>query len=180
MAMVTSEPAAITPLALAETKAMLHITRDADDAVLTGHLRSALALCEQFIGQSLIVRAHRETLPVAREWQVLSAAPVVAITDVGGRTADGTAVTLASDAYAADITPSGAGRVRVLRPGSASRIEVQYTAGLSTHWGELPEPLRQGIVRLAAHVHLSRDGDGDAAPPAAVGALWRPWRMVRL
>lgn len=180
MAMVTSEPAAIAPNALAETKAMLHITRDADDAVLTAHLRSAAALCEQFIGQSLLQRPHRETLPVARDWQLLGAQPVVAITGVSGITADGSRVALASDAYAIDIAAGGEGRVRVLRPGSASRIEVDFAAGMAAHWGDLPEPLRQGIIRLAAHVHLARDGDGDAAPPASVGALWRPWRVVRL
>lgn len=180
MAMVTSEPAAIAPLALAETKAMLHITRDCDDAVLTGHLRSAAALCEQFIGQSVLQRPHRETLAVARDWQVLGTQPVVAISAVSGITADGSRIALASDAYAIDIAASGEGRVRVLRPGSASRIEVQYSAGIASYWGDLPEPLRQGIVRLAAHVHLARDGDGDARPPAAVSALWRPWRVVRL
>lgn len=40
------------------------------------------------------------------------------------------------------------------------------------------EPLRQGIVRLVAHMHLHRDGD--QSPPAAVAALWRPWRRMRL
>jgi len=180
MAMVTSDPAAIAPLALAEVKAQLHITRDADDAVLTGHLRSAAALCEQFTGQSLLQRPHRETLPVSRDWQVLGAAPVVAITGVNGVTADGNRFALASDAYAIDITASGAGRVRVLRPGSASRIEIEFTAGMATHWGALPEPLRQGIIRLAAHVHLARDGADLGAAPAAVSALWRPWRVVRL
>lgn len=180
MAMVTSEPPVLAPLALAEVKAHLHITRDADDALLTGHLRSAAALCEQFIGQSLLVRSHRETLDIARDWQRLGAVPVVAITGVSGITADNGRVAMASDAYALAIDAGGAGRVRVLRPGSASRIEVTYAAGLAQHWGELPEPLRQGIVRLAAYVHLARDGDGDAGPPASVSALWRPWRVVRL
>ena len=180
MAMVTSDAAILAPLALAEVKAHLHITRDADDAVLTGHLRSAAALCEQFIGQSVVQRPHREALPIAREWQRLGAQPVLAITGVTGITADGDCFALASDAYAITIDADGLGRVRVLRPGSASRIEVQYTAGIAEHWGDLPEPLRQGIIRLAAHVHLARDGDGDAAPPASVSALWRPWRVVRL
>lgn len=179
MAHVTSEPAAIAPLALAEAKAFLHITRDDDDAVLIGHLRSAAALCEQFIGQSLLVRPHRETLPVARDWQRLSARPVTAITSVSGLSADGERVALASDAFAIDIDADGSGQVRVLRPGSASRIEVLYAAGLAAQWGDLPEPLRQGIIRLAAHVHLARD-TGDAAPPAMISALWRPWRVVRL
>lgn len=67
----------------------------------------------------------------------------------------------------------------MLHPGSASRIDVRFTAGMAASWSDLPEPLRQGIVRLAAHGHLARD-NGDAAPPAMVSALWRPWRRVRL
>lgn len=179
MAMVTSEPAALAPLALAEAKAFLHITRDDDDAVLIGHLRSAATLCEQFIGQSLLIRLHRETLGVARDWQALAAAPVTAITGVQGIAADGASFALASDAYAIDLSRDGQGRVRVLHPGSASRIELRYLAGMAASWSDLPEPLRQGIVRLAAHVHLARD-NGDVTPPAMIGALWRPWRRVRL
>lgn len=180
MPMITSEPLVLAPGALAEVKAQLRISRDADDAVLTGHLRSAATLCEQFTGQSLLQRAHREMLPVAREWQTLGAAPVVAITGVSGLTADGSRFALSSDAYAIDLTAVGQGRVRVLRPGSASRIEVSFVAGVAAEWVDLPEPLRQGIVRLAAFVHLECDGTGTAAPPAVISALWRPWRMMRL
>lgn len=179
MALVTSEPAALAPLALAEIKAFLHITRDEDDAVLIGHLRSAATLCEQFIGRSLLIRPHRETLGVARDWRVLGTGPVAAITGVQGIASDGTSFSLPSNAYAVELAGDGEGRVRVMHPGSASRIEIRYLAGMAANWSDLPEPLRQGIIRLAAHVHLARD-NGDAAPPAMIGALWRPWRRVRL
>ncbi|HEX8445121.1 MAG TPA: head-tail connector protein [Sphingomonas sp.] len=43
---------------------------------------------------------------------------------------------------------------------------------------DMPAPVRQGIVRLAAYLYAHRDDD--AAPPAAVAALWRPFRQVRL
>lgn len=179
MGILTSEPPALAPFALAETRAFLNITRDDDDAVLIGHLRSAADLCEQFIGQALLVRPHREIIAVARDWQRLGASPVTAITGVQGITSAGASFALPGDAYAIDLSPDGQGRVRVLHPGSASRVEVRYLAGMVAEWGQLPEALRQGIVRLAAHVHLARDA-GDATPPAMIGALWRPWRRVRL
>lgn len=179
MAMITAEPLALAPVALAEVKALLNISRDDDDAVLIGHLRSAATLCEQFTGLALLIRPHRETLDVARGWQTLGTAPVAAITDVQGIAADGTSFALASTAYAVDLVANGEGRVRVLDPGSASRIDVRFTAGMAASWSDLPEPLRQGIARLAAHGHLARD-NGDAAPPAMVSALWRPWRRVRM
>ena len=43
----------------------------------------------------------------------------------------------------------------------------------------LPEPIRQGIVRLAAE-HFSARGGDVATPPAVVSALWRPWRRMRI
>jgi hypothetical protein len=45
-------------------------------------------------------------------------------------------------------------------------------------WGA--HPLRQGVVRLAAHLYAERDGPELGGPPAAVTALWRPWRRMRL
>ena len=43
---------------------------------------------------------------------------------------------------------------------------------------DMPAPVRQGIVRLAAYLFVHRDDD--VAPPAAVAALWRPYRQLRL
>ena len=43
----------------------------------------------------------------------------------------------------------------------------------------VPEAIRQGIVRMTQHLHDARDGAG-AAPPAAIAALWQPWRRLTL
>jgi hypothetical protein len=47
-------------------------------------------------------------------------------------------------------------------------------------WSEVPEALRQGMVRLAAHLYAHRDREEGAGPPAAVTALWRLWRRLGL
>jgi hypothetical protein len=37
------------------------------------------------------------------------------------------------------------------------------------------------VLRLAAHFYTYRtDAGAQAEPPAAVAALWRPWRRLRL
>jgi uncharacterized phiE125 gp8 family phage protein len=55
---------------------------------------------------------------------------------------------------------------------------VTFTAGLASDWDSLPITLRQGVVALAAHLFTDREG---AVPvPAAVTALWRPFRHVAL
>ena len=44
---------------------------------------------------------------------------------------------------------------------------------------DVPEPIRQGVLRLVAHLFTTRDGS-DGEPPAAVTALWRPYRRMKL
>ena len=92
----------------------------------------------------------------------------------------GVVATLPIEAYAIDIDAGGDGWVRLTAPVAVSRLLVGYHAGLSPDWSSLPEALRQGIVRLVAHGYAHRDAADDAGPPAAVAALWRPWRRMRL
>lgn len=51
---------------------------------------------------------------------------------------------------------------------------------LASDWGAVAPPLREGIIRFAAHLYRDRDAASDREPPAAVAALWRPYRAVRL
>lgn len=164
---------------LAELKAYLRIETEEEDALLAGLLRGAAALCEQFVGQWLIVRAVEETVPVDSAWRRLSARPVVAIDAVAAVDTDGVATVLAVADYAIDIDAQGEGWVRAARSQSVTRLRVLYRAGLAVDVNGLPDALRQGIVRLAAEHYATREGQ-DAAPPAAVTALWRPWRRMRL
>lgn len=174
-------PAALPAAALTELKDWLGITVSTDDAQLAGLLRAAIDLCEGFTGIMPLEQACEAVLPVVTGWQDLPARPVQAITLVQGIPAEGARFTLPPADYALDLTAAGAGRVRVLNPGAAGRIAVRFTAGLAASWSAMPEALRHGAVRLAAHQYRQREGEGgDAVPPAAVAALWRPWRRLRL
>jgi uncharacterized phiE125 gp8 family phage protein len=174
-------PPTLPPAALAELKQWLGITTALDDAPLTRLMHTALAMCEGFTGIMPIATECEELLPLVHGWQVLAIRPVQAITAVFGVPEDGERFALASDAFAIDLDADGGGRVLVDVPGAASRIAVRFTAGLAESWDGLPEALRHGIMRLAAHQHREREGSGAApVPPAAVAALWRPWRRMRL
>ncbi len=174
-------PYALAPAALSELKDWLGLATPADDSQLTALLRAAIEHCEGFTGLMPLEQACEEVLPVTSGWQTLSARPVQAITQVLGIPAEGARFALAVDAYAIDLDANGAGRVRVISPGAAGRLAIRYTAGLATSWTSLPEALRHGVLRLAASQYRARDTDGLAAalPPAAVAALWRPWRQIR-
>lgn len=159
-------------------KAHLRLVGDGEDALIAGYAASALALGEAFTGTAWIAREWTDVVPVSRAWQRLGVAPVAAITLVEGLPAEGAAFALPSDAYAIDIDAGGDGWVRVVAPGAAGRVRVTLSAGAAAGWGDLPPPLAQGAVLLIAH--LFQHGEGEAAPPAAVSALWRPWRRMRL
>lgn len=174
-------PAVLPPMALAELKQWLGITTAHDDAPLAALLRAGLDLCEAFTGLMPLEAECEDTLPACTDWQRLSTRPVQAITQVESIAANGTRTALAVSAYAVDLDAQGIGRVRVTDGGAASRLAVRYVAGLASGWDQLPEALCHGLVRLAAHQHRERESNGaNAAPPASVAALWRPWRQVRL
>ncbi|WP_420606235.1 head-tail connector protein [Novosphingopyxis sp.] len=166
------------PAALASLKQYLRISVETEDAALGEQLRIAYELCERFLGVTLIVRDIAEVTTAGSGWHVLTHRPVIAIDAVDGLLADGPDIALPVAAYALDIAADGGGRIRIERPGAAGRVRVRYNAGIAGYWDGVPEPLRQGIVRLAAHGYSERGGA--APPPAAVAALWRPYRRMVL
>lgn len=175
MSIGMSEPA----VSLSEAQAFVRVENGEEEAILAGLVRTASALCEAFLHQVVIARAFNETLPLSGNWQRLQAAPVRSIDQVEAIADDGTATTLAAEAYAIDIDSSGDGWVRVTNANSARRVRVTGIAGMAIEPNAVPEPIRQGVLRLVAYLFASRDGSG-GEPPAAVTALWRPYRRMRL
>lgn len=171
---VIEEPPA-PPVALAEVKAFLRIGHDGEDELLDALVRSAGELCERFTGRALLPRDILETLPASAAWTRLGAGPVRSIAGV-----ETTSGPLPADAFATDIDAAGDGWVRVLRAGGARIVRAAYSAGLAAEAERLPEALRHGVVRLTAHFYTHRDKDDGLGPPAAVTALWRPWRRTRI
>jgi hypothetical protein len=113
-----------------------------------------------------------ERIAASAAWQSLGALPVMAISGVAGT--DGTPLPV--DAYAIDIDAAASGWVRA--PGAVGLVDVTYHAGWVASWSAIPAPVRQGAVLLAAYLYGERDSS--VPPPAAVTALWRPFRSVAL
>lgn len=173
-------PPAALPAGLDEAKAYLRIASDAEDATIAALLRVGTQHCERFTGLALIARDVVEIVPASPCWRRLALTPVRAITGVSTLAADGTETALEVDGYAIDIDANGDGWVRVTAADAGTRARVTYQAGMAADANGVPEPLRQGIVRLTAHLFANRDAADEGAPPAAVAALWRPWRRMRL
>ena len=169
-----AEPA----VSMAEAQAYARVETGEEEALLAGLVRSASALCEQFTGQVLMLRPFEEVIRASGAWQRLSLTPVRSIDEVAVLAADGGATVLPMSDYAIDVDANGDGWVR-LTTGGAGRVRVTGQVGLASGANGVPEPLRQGILRLVAHLFATRDGSG-GEPPAAVTALWRPYRRMRL
>ena len=176
--MIVEEPG-VPAVTMAEAQAFVRIETGEEEALLAGLVRTACGLCEAFINQALTTRQFREDLTASGQWQRLGRSPVQAILSVEAVGIDGVATPLPAGSHGVDIDASGDGWVRVTDVGAARRVRVTATAGMAASSNEVPEPLRQGILRLVAHLFASRDGDG-GEPPAAVTALWRPYRRMRL
>ena len=175
-------PAPPGPVALAETKDWLGLATTGEDALVERLLASAIEACEGFTGQMPLAQACEEVLPVSGGFRTLATRPVTALLGVEAIAADGTRSPLAPDDYAFELGADGSARVRTIRPGSASRVAVRFTAGMALDWAGLPSAIRHGIERLAAHGYRTRAGEESEAnlPPTAVAALWRPWRRMRI
>lgn len=165
-------------ISISEAQAYVRIETGEEEAVLAGLVRTASCLCETFLNQIVLRRNFSERVQMNRDWQRLRSGPVSAITAVVGLEPDGQSVPLPAQAYAVDIDSQGNGWVRSLVP-DVDRVLVSGTAGMVETQSDVPEPIRQGVTRLVAHLYAARDGNG-GAPPAAVTALWRPYRRMVL
>ena len=180
--MIEGEALVLPPEAAGAAKGFLRVERADEDGLIASLAVAAAELCEGFTGQALVARGFAETMPASRAWQRLTRTPVRAIVSVETLPAEGPAQPLANGLYAVDIDSNGDGWVRLTAPGDVRRIRVGYQAGVAGAWADLPAALRHGILRLAAHLYTHRASEGarPPEPPAAVTALWRPYRRLRL
>lgn len=187
-------------VSLAEAQAFARIETDDEEALLAGLIRTASGLCEAFLGQVVIARDFQISIPASSDWQRLAVTPVRSIDLVEAIGNDGTRSAMAADGYAIDVDSKGDGWVRLTRVPlpelsaiaalmGEDRIMPEYlrqgyvsvsgTAGIALSENEVPEPIRQGVLRLVASLFADRDGNGGDIP-TAVTALWRPYRRTRL
>jgi uncharacterized phiE125 gp8 family phage protein len=170
---------ALPAVTISEAQAYVRIETGEEEALLAGLIRSASALCEAFLGQVVIARAFVRDVPASGTWQRIGAVPARSIDSVEAIASDGVPSALPAGGYAVDIDAAGEGWVRSSASGDVRRVRVSGTAGMAADVNGVPEPIRQGVLRLVAHLFTARDGDA-GEPPAAVTALWRPYRRLRV
>lgn len=171
---------AMPAVTMSEAQAFVRIETGEEEALLAGMVRSASALCEAFLNQVVVARDYSVEVPACARWTRLPVTPVLSILTVEGMKADGTTVALSASDYAIDVDSNGDGWVRRVGGPNVVRFRVSGRAGMAGDANAVPEPIRHGVLRLVAHLFASRDDGLGGEVPAAVTALWRPYRRMRL
>ncbi|MEE4201055.1 head-tail connector protein [Erythrobacter sp.] len=178
------EPADAGSTALAELKAWLGITRDAEDDLLAQLLQSSVAMCEAFIGRAPLSQLVEERVPVIAGSYTLKSRPVASFSIAETVAQSGIRNAVDPGLFEAEIRTDGRLDFRLLREVEGQAVAVRVRVGIAGSWDEIPTPLRQGIIRLCAYYYRDRDrtvgSKLSAPPPASVSALWQPWREMRL
>jgi len=182
--MIESDALALPPEAAAEAADFLRAGGAGEAALIAALTLAAAELCERFTATVLIARGFTEIVRPTGGWQRLERTPARAIDLVESLPPGGPAEALGTGGFAVDIDANGDGWIKVPNPSSGGRVRVSYQAGLAADWAGVPAALRHGVIRLAAHLYAVRGETGSderrLAPPAAVAALWRPYRRLRL
>jgi uncharacterized phiE125 gp8 family phage protein len=171
--MIRQEKAALC-VGLSEMQAYVRVETGEEEALLAGLLRVASEMGETFLNQALIARTFELEVRPSQGWTLIPIQPVRTVIDV--RRARGGEVIDASS-YRIDIDHEGRGYISGLAAGET--FTIFGVAGMSLEPNDVPEPIRQGILRLAAHLFTHRDGK-DGELPRTVSALWRPYRKAGL
>lgn len=172
-------PPDLSGAALAAFKQWLAITTAGENALLLRLLSAAHDTCERFTGLMPLAATVEEVFDPRAGWLALATRPVRAIASLALLDAEGTVAPLENADWSRRISADGSACVRLTAAPVDQRIVVRFSAGLATGWETIPPALGDGILRLAAHHYRSR-GDASDQPPAAVAALWRAWRRLRL
>ena len=161
-------------VSLSEVQAYARVETGEEEALLAGLLRTASEMCETFLNQALVARDFEIVVRAGEGWTLLPLQPIRSITSIR-QAADDQVV--APSGFRADIDYDGRGLISGLSRGET--FIVAGSAGLALDGNGVPEPIRQGILRLATSMFANRDGHiGEL--PKSVTALWRPYRKAGL
>lgn len=160
----------------------------AQDEVISGFLRAAIAAIEARTGKILFRRSFSWSLTDWRDFsaQTLPVAPVAAVTRLAIVARDGTETEVAAPSYWLErdsqrprLRATGASLPLIPQGGSAL---VQFEAGYDAVWANLPADLQQAVLMLAAHYYEYRHDTSlsDGCMPFGVTSLIERYRVMRL
>ncbi len=188
MTLIQTTPPAIEPVSLAEAKAHLRLDTTAEDLLVATVITAARQHIEKALQISLISQSlsffidgwANSAAPV-----VLPVAPLIQFVSVRTFAPDDTPTSLSTAGFDVDRGPPPriAMRSSMALPTALRRlnaIEIAFTAGFGPSASDVPQPIRQALLHLVAHLYENRGLSPDETAMPAVDILLAPWRRPRL
>jgi len=156
----TTEPG-VEPVTLDEAKLHLRVDGDAEDAKITGLIKTARADCESRIRRTLINSGWTLTLDCFAQLAELPMPPAIAISSIKYTDRDGAEQTLAPSAYLVDIASEPA-RIAPVDgwPATAdvfAAVRVVYTAGYGESAEAVPGAAKDWILLAIGDLYANRE-----------------------
>jgi len=168
---VVTEPTEL-PVTLGEAKLHARIDEDADNALVTGLVRTATELAETYTRRAFITQTWKMFLD---EWPAcgyveLPLAPLQSVTHIKTYDDADTATTFSGTSYQVDAI-SKPGRITVRSTASwptptrtMNGIEIQFICGYAADPANVPAKIKNAILSMVALLYENR-GDASATIP---------------
>ena len=185
MTLTITTPPSGEPVSLADAKAFLRVTSDAEDGLISTLITAARTRIETELGLCMLTTGLRETFDAVPDGPlVLARGPLVGVSAIAVADASGTFNALSAADYlpALGSRPGSIAPLNVIWPTPGPPLDgvgVDYTAGFGADPSDAPPPLVQAILRLVSHGHDHRS-EPDPAPTALIEPWLAPYRRVRL
>jgi uncharacterized phiE125 gp8 family phage protein len=188
MAAILTLPPAAEPVSLAEAKAHLRITHNDEDALLGALIASARRIAEARTGLCFLAQGwtlFRDDWPEDGMIEI-PLSPVMAVEELAVFGEDDEKAVIESSHYVVDLAsrPSRLmlrGSRQWQRPGRRlNGIAVKLQAGFGPDAQSVPQPLRQAVLLVVAHLYAHRGDVQMPGLPASAEALLTLFREVRL
>jgi uncharacterized phiE125 gp8 family phage protein len=187
MSLLLITPPAIEPVSLDDAKAHLKVDITDDDALIGNLIAAARARAEWHTGRALVTQSWKLWLD---QWPCngiieIPLPPLQSVVSVTAYALDDSATVLDAATYQVDAVSAPA-RLN-LKPNASppvalrriNAIAIAFTAGYGDAGSDVPAPVREAILKLAANFYVNR-GDATAVTPTEALALLAPYRMVSL
>lgn len=174
------EASSALPISLRKIKTHLRIDHTAENHNLKLLINAAATCVEQTIGRSLLVKLWRQTTVAELAENGLARVPlpnppltrVLSVHELGPKGVNRPVLRFIVEWE--KLIPT------ILLMAPASRVEVVYEAGYGTLPSDIPAPIRQAILMLAAEMYETRTSAGSLPDNAVIQALLAPYKIATL
>lgn len=177
------------PITLAQAKAHLRVTSNAEDELISSLIQDARDLCERETGRALMLQTWELSLNCFANEMRLYRVPVANITSVKYTDANGAEQTLASTEYVLDNASNSIARV-VIAPDKSwpaiyngiNNVRVRYVAGYPNS-DAVPGALKRWMKLQISHWFKNRESvisNGAGERSAFVDSLLNAYRICNL